>query len=279
MKLIFIRHAEPDYSCDSLTKKGFREAKCLVPRTSKWNVDQFYCSPLGRAQATAAPTLEHFGIPLTTTFPNPAPDVIQEPDSSKAIVYPWLRELHAPIDPKDHPEGKTICWDFPPSYLNDHPILFDPNHWKEDPLMIKCDVVNQYEWITKGLDGLLSKHGFTRDGLIYRTDGTKRPSDAHMEYNDTTIECMKNAEKEETVVVFCHLGVMMIMISHLINSTPMALIHGVFVPPASITILSTEERHPGEAYFRIQSIGDTGHFRDAGEPVSYYGGFSNPFQM
>ena len=27
MKLIFIRHAEPDYSIDSLTEKGFYEAQ------------------------------------------------------------------------------------------------------------------------------------------------------------------------------------------------------------------------------------------------------------
>ena len=30
MKLIFIRHGEPDYSIDSLTEKGFREARLLA---------------------------------------------------------------------------------------------------------------------------------------------------------------------------------------------------------------------------------------------------------
>ena len=46
MRLIFIRHAEPDYSIDSLTEKGWREAKLLAERTKRWKVDEFYCSPL-----------------------------------------------------------------------------------------------------------------------------------------------------------------------------------------------------------------------------------------
>ena len=36
MRLIFIRHAEPDYSIDSLTEKGWREAKLLAERTKRW---------------------------------------------------------------------------------------------------------------------------------------------------------------------------------------------------------------------------------------------------
>ncbi len=69
MKLIFIRHAEPDYTRDSLTEKGFREAEILAKRTKDWKVTQFYCSPLGRAQATARPTLQAHNVTPTTEFP------------------------------------------------------------------------------------------------------------------------------------------------------------------------------------------------------------------
>ena len=41
MRLIFIRHAEPDYEHDSLTEKGWREAKLLARRTKDWQVDEF----------------------------------------------------------------------------------------------------------------------------------------------------------------------------------------------------------------------------------------------
>ncbi len=45
MRLIFIRHAEPDYSIDSLTEKGWREAKLLAERTKRWKVDEFTARP------------------------------------------------------------------------------------------------------------------------------------------------------------------------------------------------------------------------------------------
>lgn len=56
MKLIFIRHGEPDYSIDSLTEKGWREAELLAKRATKWPVTQFYVSPLGRAKDTTSCT-------------------------------------------------------------------------------------------------------------------------------------------------------------------------------------------------------------------------------
>lgn len=36
MRLILIRHAEPDYVRDSLTEKGWREAELLSERVSEW---------------------------------------------------------------------------------------------------------------------------------------------------------------------------------------------------------------------------------------------------
>ena len=62
MRIIFIRHGDPDYQNDTLTEKGIREAKLLSERVVKWdNVTQFYCSPLGRAKKTASYSLEKTG--------------------------------------------------------------------------------------------------------------------------------------------------------------------------------------------------------------------------
>ena len=78
MRIVFIRHGEPDYSKDSLTPKGWREAELLAKRISKWNVSQFYCSPLGRARDTASCTLKRM--------------------NREAITLPWMREFSYPID-------------------------------------------------------------------------------------------------------------------------------------------------------------------------------------
>lgn len=51
MRLIFIRHGDPDYVHDTLTEKGKREAELLAQRVKNWDVSKFYVSPLGRATA------------------------------------------------------------------------------------------------------------------------------------------------------------------------------------------------------------------------------------
>ena len=57
MKLLFVRHGDPDYEHDGLTEKGVREAELLAPRLAALEgVRGCYVSPLGRAKATAAPT-------------------------------------------------------------------------------------------------------------------------------------------------------------------------------------------------------------------------------
>ena len=58
MKILIIRHGDPDYEHDSLTSKGWREANLLADRLCKIDIKDFYVSPLGRAKATASCTLE-----------------------------------------------------------------------------------------------------------------------------------------------------------------------------------------------------------------------------
>ena len=58
MKLLIVRHGDPDYSIDSLTERGWVEAEYLSERLSKLNVAAFYVSPLGRAKDTASLTLK-----------------------------------------------------------------------------------------------------------------------------------------------------------------------------------------------------------------------------
>ena len=93
MRIIFIRHGDPDYVNDTLTEKGIREAKLLSERTAKWQVNDFYCSPLGRAQKTASYTLEKLG--------------------RDAVTYKWLEEFAYLVE--DPTTGRIgVPWDFMP---------------------------------------------------------------------------------------------------------------------------------------------------------------------
>ena len=90
MKLLLIRHGDPNYDIDSLTEKGWKEAALLAERMAKLKIRTFYVSPLGRAKDTASLTLQKMG--------------------RDAIELPWLREFHAPI-PDFHTGVPRIPWD------------------------------------------------------------------------------------------------------------------------------------------------------------------------
>ncbi len=62
MILYVIRHADPDYSIDSLTEFGWKEAEALGERMAKSKLDLIYTSPRGRAIATSEPTCRRTGI-------------------------------------------------------------------------------------------------------------------------------------------------------------------------------------------------------------------------
>ena len=117
-----------------------------------------------------------------------------------------------------------------------------------------------YQTICDGIDQFLMKYGYERHGGYYlRTNPDEE-------------------DREKTVVFFCHLGVMLAIIGHLIGASPAVLWHGFFVAPTSVTVLASEEMNRGEAYFRCQVLGDTRHLYEGGEPVSQSGYFTTPFQ-
>ena len=57
MRILLIRHGDPDYENDSLTEKGRREAHMLASRLINERIDYIYTSTMGRAMETAKPTL------------------------------------------------------------------------------------------------------------------------------------------------------------------------------------------------------------------------------
>ena len=88
MRLLFIRHGEPDYQKDSLTERGWKEAKLLAKRIAPMDIKEYYCSPLGRAKDTAKPTLALAG--------------------REAVEYPWLREFWPKILRADKKGDRAI---------------------------------------------------------------------------------------------------------------------------------------------------------------------------
>ena len=73
----------------------------------------------------------------------------------------------------------------------------------------------------------------------------------------------------DTIVLFCHFGVESVMLSHLLQISPMILWHNFCALPTSITSIYTEERRKGIASFRVNEFGSTAHLYVAGEKPSF----------
>lgn len=62
MILYFIRHADPDYYEDTITKKGKKQAKALAKYLQNLGINKIYSSPMGRAMDTMEYTASLVGI-------------------------------------------------------------------------------------------------------------------------------------------------------------------------------------------------------------------------
>ena len=146
MKLLIIRHGDPDYVHDSLTSSGRTEAALLAGYLKDVPIDYAYVSPLGRAQETARPTLVAKDLTATT--------------------LDWLREFAPRVRQSAAKLAPTCAWDWLPSEWTERD-LFYTDHWYDDPAMVAAGVKREYEWVCAGFDELLAQHGYERTGRYY----------------------------------------------------------------------------------------------------------------
>ncbi len=147
MKLVFVRHGDPDYSIDSLTKKGWKEVTLLANRLSKLEVRDFFCSPMGRAKDTASLTLQKM--------------------NRTAKEHEWLREFQGKVIRPDV-NKEMICWDFLPQDWTKDPRFYDKDHWTDPEVMQTFDVKKEHDWVITSFDQLLAEYGYERDGENYK---------------------------------------------------------------------------------------------------------------
>lgn len=112
MRIIFVRHGEPDYAHDCLTERGRIQAKAAADRLKEEGIEEIFSSPLGRAAETAAFTAEALNLPVKT--------------------LDFMRELHwgsidgTPVPADGHP------WDLADMLAAEGRDLTDPA-WREHP--------------------------------------------------------------------------------------------------------------------------------------------------
>jgi probable phosphoglycerate mutase len=226
MRILIIRHGDPDYEHDTLTERGWKEAELLADRISQMDISDFYVSTLGRAKDTASLTLKKM--------------------NRTATEYEWLKEFPPRIKRPDVTDHESISWDWLPQDWTTEEEYFRRDLWDKTDIMKAGGVDAEYDRVIKNFDKLIAKHGYVRENDYYRVVNPNR----------------------DTIAFFCHFGLECVLLSRLMNVSPMILWHHTSAAPTSVTSIYTEERREGIASFRVNFYGDISHLYVAGQEPS-----------
>ena len=147
MRIIFVRHGEPDYVNDCLTDEGRRQAAAAAERLAGEGISAIYASPCGRAAETASYTAARLGLPVTTL------DYMHE--------IGWGGEG---IDCEGHP------WTLGDKMLAEG-FDFQREDWRAHPYFDGNAATAYYGAIAVKFDAFLAGLGYRHEGRRFFCDG------------------------------------------------------------------------------------------------------------
>ena len=235
MKIIIIRHAEPDYEKNTLTAHGFTEAEALSEAYKDFQFDEAYTSPLNRAKYTAEIFLKN------------------HPDK-KLVQKDWLVEMDTPIH-VPYVDHSVLPWDFLPQHFVNEKPFFQGDKYFSSKWLQSGAIQKRYDEAAQGLDEILASNGYVRDGKLYKAT-----------HSNT-----------KTILIFCHLGTMAVLMSHLLHVPYIFFAQHFECQTTGVTTLVTEERQQGIAQFRCLRFSDISHLTAKGIEPSFWGRFCEIF--
>ena len=146
MKLVFVRHGEPDYEHDCLTETGIKQAEATALRLEKEGIIEIYASPNGRAQQTATFTADRLRHKVNTL------DFMHE--------ITW----GDPDDPDFPHNGHP--WELA-NEMAEGDYLFIRDNWREHPYFRTNLATACYDFVSARLDSFLETQGYRREGNRY----------------------------------------------------------------------------------------------------------------
>ena len=238
MLLYIIRHGDPIYDPDSLTELGHRQAEALVPRLAPLGFDKIFVSPMIRAQQTAAPTCLELKV---------------EPEIREFLSEGDLfSKMSIPL-PDDYDEQKIRTrWCFHQQTTNYRTAesYHMTDDWHTLPAWNECKTLKPaYDEFIKKSDDFLSELGYVREGDHYKIENPPY----------------------ERVAVFCHQGVGLTWLSHML-SIPPHVIWGAFdITHTGITVLNFKNYENGITLPLCLCMSDTSHLFAGDLPMKYQG--------
>ena len=165
MRLYIIRHADPDYENNTITKAGHHEAQALARRMSGYGLDKIYASPLPRANITAQYTTDLVKI--------------------DPIIEDWLIEIPGwEIEGID--EGAP-AWDIPGEIFREKEPFATHETWQQLPYLHEERFSSYWEQFKKNSDKFIEELGYKREGGRYRQVEPNRHKIAVFCHNGTAL--------------------------------------------------------------------------------------------
>ena len=150
MRLLFVRHGEPDYTNDCLTPTGRTQAEAAAVRLAGEGITEIYSSPNGRARETAECTAGLLGLPVTVL------DYMHE--------ISWGGE---DVPDKGHP------WGLSDRMMEEENFDFGHRDWREHPFFAKNAATECYDYVTSRFDRFMEERGYRQEGIRFYCEGAK----------------------------------------------------------------------------------------------------------
>ena len=140
MRIVFVRHGEPDYKNDCLTDTGKKQAVAAADRLTCERISEIYSSPMGRAAETASYTATCLDLPVR--------------------YLEFMREISwggEGIPADGHP------WTLSSQMISQESFDFYQEDWRQHPFFKKNIATEYYDSITEQFDVFLCSQGYRHE--------------------------------------------------------------------------------------------------------------------
>ena len=148
MRIIFVRHGEPDYEHDCLTETGRHQAAAAARRLASEPISAVYSSPNGRAFETAGYTARQFGL------------TVQKLDYMHEIS--WGGEG---VPEMGHP------WTLSEWMIDREAFDFFSGDWRSHPYFKNNIALKYYDSICGKIDAFLLERGYRHEKSRFLCEG------------------------------------------------------------------------------------------------------------
>lgn len=167
-------------------------------------------------------------------------------------IEPWTEEMsdcRVSLDPW----GTPTAWDVPGEVIRGMSPYPTRDNWQEAPCFNNPKFPDRIRELDAHSDVFLARHGYEREGGRYRI---VRPN-------------------KEKIAIFCHGGLGLCWLAHLLEIPLPLMWSGFFLAPSSVTTILFDERSKQWAVPRCTGLADVSHLYEAGLPTQPSGLIAN----